>query len=326
MTLQELFQIIRHYWYIIIFAVAACMAACFVYLVALPPSYSATAQLNLTGEPGSIGALARNAGADVDVKGTSFTVNTDNSSKTVSIVVSGSDEEACVEVANKLAEASTTKAKTMYENVKISVAKAETAISTSPSTVRYLLVALIAGLLIGLCLVVILDLMRASVKSAVGLEEATGLPVLATLPAADDGARLLANVRFAAKDGRLSTICVLPCGSRKTAPLTCMTISRALEAEGGVGASAGRAEAAGRKDATAPVPTAAAHVSPAGRVPHLLCHNSVADSIEGVYAANRADVTVVSVKRWSDSMRDLADTLKELELAKANVAGLVLVK
>lgn len=98
-------------------------------------------------------------------------------------------------------------------------------------------------------------------------------------------------------------------------PAACVTLSKAIEAEGGtskvVDIAHGGAVAGG--------------TSGAGGIEIQSCQ-SLASGMSGMYTAKAADAVVVSARQWTDSLRDLEDTLQELSLAQANVAGLVLVQ
>lgn len=56
--------------------------------------------------------------------------------------------------------------------------------------------ALLLGLFVSICVVVVIDLIKAPIKSQNDIELSSGLPVIGVIPSRDRGERLLANVRF----------------------------------------------------------------------------------------------------------------------------------
>lgn len=50
----------------------------------------------------------------------------------------------------------------------------------------------------------------------------------------------------------------------------------------------------------------------------------LAEGPGGAWAARESDATVVCVQKWADSRLQLADTIRELDLARAKVVGVVL--
>ena len=170
--------------------------------------------------------------------------------------------------------------------------------SSSGGSMKYLLVALLAGLFVGVCIVVVLDMRKRPVKTPEGAQEAVELPVLEILPA-KSGERLLANVRFAAADaagegvdpGSLGSVLVVPAGDEAAARAACELLKEAAEAE-----DAGALE-----------------VAQAG---------PLSEGMAGAYASRDAGAVVVAVRQWADALPQLESTVAELRLAGANLVGL----
>ena len=110
---------------------------------------------------------------------------------------------------------------------------------------------------------------------------------------------------------RPSTIAVVPVGAETTAPIVARELAEALErSDVRVKLVKGSPHA---KKFQVTVPEDAAIV--------VSCEPLDA-GMGAAYIAHNADVTVLCVSEWTDSKRQLAATVQELELAKANIAGM----
>lgn len=183
------------------------------------------------------------------------------------------------------------------EMVTFTVNDASQAASNSgkSTAVKYALVGFLGGVFLALCIVIIIDLVRVPLKGRDDIEKNFDLPILAEGCAAGIGGRLWANIQFAA-DKAPQSICLLPVHKLVVAP-----IETAL-----VGAIAKMPASSGGEIAVEAYP-------------------ALGDNMEGAYAARDADVTVLCAALWDDSLCDVADSLRELGLAQADVCGIVLV-
>ena len=265
--------------------------------------------------------MLEDGGLDIEVKA-------DGSIMTVNITVKTDEKgdealEQCAKVANSIADKAVAMAEYMYEDnankenvtafrAQIEYADPETAEAIEGGgKVKYLLVALIAGLFIALCVVVIIDIVRRPVKSIEGAQNAVDLPVLEKLPVADGGERLLANVRFASKADKLSSVCVVPVGMASVADEACVALAQAATEEG---VKVSRATVSA--DAKAPLE------APVDALTVVSCE-SFAKGMGAAYAAKGADAVVLAVCQWSDSLKELESAAAELKLADTNLVGLV---
>ena len=58
MTLMDLLKLLKRNWKMVVALPVACMLVCAVVLVVMPKTYSATANVSVSGEPGGIGGVA----------------------------------------------------------------------------------------------------------------------------------------------------------------------------------------------------------------------------------------------------------------------------
>lgn len=309
MTLVDLCRLIGRYWKLVVaLPVVAVIAAAAVLFVPSQEAVSNTAtsrivvnsQVAITyGHAASLARQAANADSEYTVQ-----AKVDSASMTVSIIASGPNPDECVQLADAVATDATaiteqdflqnegSEYKTAYR------AQIEPALldenTASGGKLKYLAVALLGGLFVAICIVVIIDMRRRHVKSAEGAQEAVGLPVLEILPVKDGGERLFANVRFAAKKDDLKSVCVIPAGQSDAARQACETIEQGAR---GVGAST-----------------------------VVACYEPLSASMDGAYKAREADAVVVTARQWEDSLTQLETTVAELKLADANLVGVVYAK
>ncbi len=182
------------------------------------------------------------------------------------------------------------------EMVSFTVNDASQAASNSgkSTAVKYALVGFLGGVFLALCIVIIIDLVRVPLKDRDDIEKNFDLPILAEGCAADIGDRLWANIQFAAGKAPQS-ICLLPVRRLTVAPIEAALVG-----------------------AIAKMPASSCGETTVEAYPALT------DNMEGAYAARDADVTVLCAALWDDSLCDVADSIRELGLARADVCGIVL--
>lgn len=172
---------------------------------------------------------------------------------------------------------------------------------------KYGVVGLFAGLFLAICIVVVIYLVRDPVWDRDEIEEHFDVPVLVDGPSEQLGRQLWANIQFAYEGDTPSSVCLLPVAKTEIAgveqQLSDAILGWSLDME--------EAKEKGYNDSDNVVLSACAPLS---------------EDVNAVYIAHMADVTVVVVKKWQDSMKQLADVLRQLSLAKANIAGIVLLR
>lgn len=188
--------------------------------------------------------------------------------------------------------------------------EATSAVRNTPSPLRVAATAFALGLFVAICIVVLIDIAKAPIKSREDAENACELPVLGTGTSVEDGDRILANLQFACGK-RPSTIAVVPIGQADSAVVISNELVNALE-RSSVRTRIVKGSPHARKFKVS-VPEDAAVV---------VCCPPLAAGAGASYIANSSDATVLCVTEWTDSKRQLLATMRELELAKANIAGL----
>lgn len=323
MTLLDLCRLMKKYWVLILVCMLVCGAAAtaFSYLRHSGGSEEISATANIVGnsQAGGVKGLATEEGRQVELKdGTKFgdpdceyelKVDIETGTTTVTVTVSGPDEQQCIDLANDIAERTCDKAFAWYPGSDYRLAydghveratMANVTESAGPSK-KYILVGLLGGLFLGVCIVVIIDLIRRPIKSVEGMQDLVELPVLEKLPATN-GERLLANVRFASGIDDLKRVCVVPLGDSGIADEVAKMIESAMATE-----KPGNADADEAVRDTFFVQACA----------------PLSQNMSAAYESRGADAAIVVGRQWTDSLTTLETTVAELKLAGTNVAGLV---
>lgn len=305
MTLKVLLSVIRRYWIGLLVCVLVCTAAGLAYGLTRPVSYSATAVV-----ASNVDVKSLKGQADIVVSGldtTGVTTSADVASNSVRVTAKGSSDTNLVDTANEVAEdiADVARGMSVYnpndiapQTITVNVSPAKETTISKRNPVTYAVLGCGGGLLIALCMVVFVASRKAPVCDATELEELTHLPVLGTMPASEANSLLGANVVFAAESFPRS-VCVVPAKTSSADEVARLleTLFKKVAAQRGV----------------------------QGNVRIEAC-KSLFDSLETAFAAHDADVTLLVVSEWNDSLRDVESALHELTIAKANMLGIVFVR
>ena len=333
MTLVDLGRLIRRYWAIVVLVPIICGLACFAYL-SLPQEQTYSATARIVGNSCSDGVLgiatsegrqltdamkAAEGSAD-DSPVIKVEAKVDIGTQTVAVTASGPNGDDCIRVANQIAENAEAAAErayagseTPYEGYVEKALLAEE--SVAKAKLKYLVVALLAGLFVAICIVICMDIAKRPVKSIGGVQDAVGLPVLEKLPANDGGERLLANVRFASKRDDVQTVCVVPVNDSALSADVCDLL---------VGAALGEGVDARIAKVDRSFELADAQTGEGGRTSFVAIPcESFSKGMAGAYVAREADAVVIAVRQWSDSIPMLQSAVAELQLAQANLVGMV---
>ncbi len=310
MTILDLMRLIQRHLKLvvalpIIFAVGALAYSFFI-----QASYTATANFITSGDLAFAQGLANKEATSYAKSGVQISCSSQSSTKQVTVSATGSDATQCIEAANTVAENAVNQYKSSNNNVIATVTEATSAVRNTPSPLRVAATAFALGLFVAICIVVLIDIAKAPIKSREDAENACELPVLGTGTSVEDGDRILANLQFAC-GRRPSTIAVVPIGQAESAAIISRELIGALE-RSNVRTKLVKGSPHARKFKVT-VPDDAAVV---------VCCPPLAAGAGASYIANSSDATVLCVTEWTDSKRELLATMRELELAKANIAGL----
>lgn len=196
--------------------------------------------------------------------------------------------------------------------------------------IKYAVVVLLASLFVLIAAIVAWDSWKMPVKSVDDLEGATGIRVLGEVPSADGGERLFANLRFAVDgDGALG------CGD---APLKVALVPVCDQVDASLVSSV--------LDVAACMASWDVEITDAGPHDELECIDEADDDSENavselptlhivrcapidagmgaVWAARDAGATVVVVREWQTSLREVEETLRALSMAGVAPVGFAL--
>lgn len=311
MTLFDLFKLIRHYIKLVIILPVACAILVTLGLLVMPPTYVAKATLLTNGDIALAGGFAQTEATTFSKNGIEVSSKNDTSYRTVVIEAEGKDYGGCIAAANATVLAAANDYRSANNQVSITTNEATYAESTSPSIPKTALIALLAGLFVAVCAVVVIDVVKMPIKSRNDIEAASNLSVIGTIPTRDRGERLLPI--SALGDGQPATIAVVPVGLTG-GTLTCAELASAFE---NVGTAVTRIKGNPHAQSLSAI-----------ALPEIVTIVECAPLSEGmgaVYIARDADVTILCASEWRDSRKALANVVEELQFAKANIGGVVFI-
>lgn len=310
MTLLDLIKLIRHHLKLVIALPVVCAVLSIAALLVVPPTYVAKATLLTSGDIALAGGYAQKEAAVYSQNGIVVTSRNDTTYRTVVIEAEGKDYGGCIAAANATVLAAANDYREANNQVSITPNEATYAVSTSPSIPKTALIAFLAGLFLAICVVVLIDMIKSPIKSRVDIEETSNLPVIGTIPNRDRGERLLANIRFI-NDDQPETIAVVPVGF-SGGTLTCAELASAFE-HGGVSTTRVKGNPHAQSFNVAALPEIVTIIECA----------PLSEGMGAVYIAKGADITILCVREWSDSRKELAAVVEELNFAKAKIGGVV---
>lgn len=310
MTILDLMRLIQRHLKLVIALPIIFAVVALAYSFFIQASYTATANFITNGDLAFAQGLASKEATSYAKSGVQISCSSQSSNKQVTISATGSDATQCIEAANTVANNAVSQYKSSSSSVIATVTEATSAVRNTPSPFRDAATAFALGLFVAICIVVLIDIAKAPIKSREDAENACELPVLGTGTSVEDGDRILANLQFAC--GKCPpTIAVVPIGQADSAIVISNELVNALE-RSSVRTRIVKGSPHARKFKVS-VPEDAAVV---------VCCPPLAAGAGASYIANSSDATVLCVTEWTDSKRQLLATMRELELAKANIAGL----
>lgn len=310
MTILDLMRLIQRHLKLVIALPIIFAVVALAYSFFIQASYTATANFITNGDLAFAQGLASKEATSYAKSGVQISCSSQSSNKQVTISATGSDATQCIEAANTVANNAVSQYKSSSSSVIATVTEATSAVRNTSSPLRVAATAFALGLFVAICIVVLIDIAKAPIKSREDAENACELPVLGTGTSVEDGDRILANLQFACGK-RPSTIAVVPIGQADSAVVISNELVNALE-RSSVRTRIVKGSPHARKFKVS-VPEDAAVV---------VCCPPLAAGAGASYIANSSDATVPCVTEWTDSKRQLLATMRELELAKANIAGL----
>ncbi len=276
-------------------------------------SYTATSSFVTNGDVAFAQGLANSQAASYSNSEVRITCSSQSAAKQISISATGANADVCVEAANAVANATVKQYKEANNTIIATITEARYAVSNGSSLPEILVTAFVAGILLAICVILLIVFMKVPIKSSRDIEDAVNLPVLGYAPSPEGGERLLANLQFR-NNGRPSTVAIVPIGAAAVAPIVARELAGALE----------------RSDIRVKLVKGSPHAKkfqvsvPDGAAIVVSCE-PLDDGMGAAYIAHNADATVICAVEWTDSKKQLASTVQELNLAKANIAGAVII-
>ena len=313
MTIRDLLGLIRRNAKLTIVLCIIFVVAAIIWSVFTHTSYTATASFVTSGDLALAQGLANNQAASHSNSDVRVSCSSLAAAKQVTVNATGSDPNLCVEVANVVASETVKQYKEANANVIATINEASYAVSNGLSVFKYMFASLVAALFISIFIILIRNYIQDPVKSSRDIEDTVNLPVLGHAPSPEGGERLLANLQFR-NNGRPSTVAIVPVGAAATAPIAARELAGALE----------------RSDIRVKLVKGSPHAKkfqvsvPDGAAIVVSCE-PLDDGMGAAYIAHNADATIICAAEWTDSKKQLASTVQELNLAKANIAGAVII-
>lgn len=310
MTILDLMRLVRRYLKLVValpvlFAFIAVAWSFFAQV-----SYTSTASFITSGDLAFAQGLANKEAVSYANSGIQISCSSQSSTKQVTVTATGSDASACIDAANSVANSAVDQYKSANSSVVTSVTEATSAVRNTPSPLKVAITALLLGLFVAICIVVLIDVAKAPIKSREDAEATCDLPVLGVATSDEGGDRILANLEFCCGRRPASTA-VVPIAEAASASVVSQVLIGALE-RSNVRVKLVKGSPYARKFKVR-VPEDAAIV---------VCCPPLSAGAGATYIANNSDATVLCVTEWTDSKRQLMATIRELQLAKANLAGL----
>lgn len=313
MTICELLTLIRRNLKFVVTLPTALLVIVIIWSVFTQTSYTATASFVTSGDLALAQGLANKQAASRSNADIRISCSSSTTAKQISVSATGSDSSACIAAANAAVDETVKQYKEMNSNIIAVVNETNYATQNGSSIIKNAFMALAAGLFFAVCVLLVINSIKNPVKSQREIEEVSNLPVLGEAPSSEGGERLLANLQFS-NDGKPSTVAVVPVGVAETALLVARELAAAFE-HSDIRVKLVKGSPHARKFKVSVPENAAIIVS---------CE-SFDMGMGAAYIAHNADATVVCVAEWVDSKKQFLSTVRELNFAKANIAGVVII-
>lgn len=279
-------------------------------------------------------------------------IDTALASQPITITAEGSDEGECVHLANSIATKATADASALFANLEkinqegradlkslsdasdvagvLSGSLLQEVIGTDRTfeycsflvneaiygkesgfgTAMLTLLGLAGGLLVSLLVVTGIDLVKRPVTGRGDIEEVTTLPVLSSSFSDSDDERLWTNISFVS-DEPLQSLCLVPLASDSASSVANNLVAAAV--------------ASGTSASLFAVHDGFCTENLEGDGLTVALCPPISSDVAALYCAHKAQATVVVVRAWKDSLRDLVNALQELNGIKAQVLGIALI-
>lgn len=332
MSFTDFCSCAKRYWYVILIPVLIALTFAAFKLVpdSAASSYAASVTINVNSSVATVGGIAKNSAEEYARENTGLNIKTaaDDNNNIVTINVSGNEEDAVVQAASNLADQIVSESESFFpDGAEITpgnygqfVARAQSPVVAKNSqggmraVFTSLVIPLMAALLIAACIIIAIYMIRRPIIRKEDIEESFAINTMIPKSADTDfGDRLMANIRFATSQD-VRQICIVPIQEEAAARKVSEALCASLKSEDLKVEQLHPAEALAGRDA----PDESGY--------EVVDCDSVSASTDTLYASQQADAVVLVAVLWKDSMKELARSVEELNLAKAKLALCVLAK
>lgn len=310
MTLSDFLDLAKRYKKLVVLPIVICVLAAIAISLLSPPSYVASASIVLNGDIAFVKGLATKEATSYTNLGATVSIDSSDTTKQISFNATGSDPSACVEAANSVMSSTVSLYKQSNANAVIETSEANFAGVTRNNPIRFIFMAFLVGIAIAGCILIIIDLLKAPIKSPKDAQHSCGYPILEGITSIERGEQLFANIQFHCNKVP-STIAIIPIGEPSTALIVSKELAGAFE-RGSINTKLIKGSAHIRKFKVK-VPDNAAV---------LACCEPITAGMGTAYIAHHSDTTLLCIRGWVDNKRQLDTTINELQLANADIAGI----
>lgn len=331
MTLYDLSQSVKRYWYIMLALPLVFLLCTLLYSIADQDGQDSDFESGATITANSglelITGIAIRASDEYESQhsGIDIAVTPNTKTSSLRIVVKGQDADLTEEAATELSERVITTASDYYlqrndewggqwefvANYDVDPPVSSGIVADTGGLSKLLLIALLAGVLLALGVIAVIVSVKKPVISAYPVVGNEGVPWIEFSGTCSEAEMIVAVTRLSVSRGSSSRLCVLPISSRSCSDIVVESVNEALNAE--------RFEGVDERDGLkAPID----HLAGAVRVVEA---SPLDSSIEGIYLAHDSDVSMIVVAKWKDSIGGIEKAIEKMELSKTNVACFVLV-
>ncbi len=321
MTISELWQLVKRFWVLVVAIpiVFASAYALYAFIIApTPASYTATATVVPNSQGQAVAGLAVSESSSINgiQSDAAVTVAYDATKTVVSINATGGNADKAAEWANQTALNVIAKAEAFYSDTAqknvipfaVEFNEATVVEDADQKKLGFVVGAFLVGLIIALCILVLINMIRRPVLSKQSVEEESGLALFENCPDGEEGKRLLANIRFSLSETANQSICLVPVSDHSHNESVLAALQEAIHAEGSDSLMVAQSlndDFCGTSNMI------------------LIDAKSLVGDIETAYVAEKAGITLLVVRQWADSMKDLEATVSQLRRAHANLVGFV---
>lgn len=312
MTLLDLLQLIKRFIKLVVIIPVVCALVALVVMLVMPKDYQAVATITASGEAAATGGIAVTTASEASNNGVVTKADTNTNIKQITLTAEGHNTQAVIDAVNGAAQSAANRAQELFPTQTFKVTDAISATDVSQNPFKVALIVFFATVFLIICGIVAWDMVRRPIKSNSDFEQVAQAPVIGQLPAHDHGEKLLANVRFVAKN-RLNTVCVVPASDSSASRQVAEELYSAANAAG-INTEIFKADSHAEYLYT---DTALADFNIIDCAP-------LSQGMGAAYLSRNADVVILAVRQWSDSAKEIEAILNEFTIAGISPDGVVL--